>query len=99
MSEVLVLTVHALRHGFSICGFPEEREQSTDLLPINWPKGHRWVYTYAREKITCPGCRQALGLPLTEEPVRAIEGAGAQRSEAARCWWRTPHCLKRSRSR
>lgn len=53
--------VHALHYGLARCGLPG--------LPTAWPEGHRWVYIHQRELITCLDCRQALGLPLTDDPV------------------------------
>lgn len=29
-------TIHILHHGFPLCGF-------TEVLPGDWPEGHRWV--------------------------------------------------------
>ncbi len=42
--------VHALWHGFALCGF-------SGRVPYYWPEGHFWVGPDDTENITCASCK------------------------------------------
>ncbi len=54
-AERKVFTVHALRNGYSACGF------GMPSTPVNWPEGHMWTGSDERSKVTCRKCLEALG--------------------------------------
>lgn len=46
-------TTHILRHGYPLCAF-------SDLVPRDWPEGHRWVGLEDRKDATCARCLEVL---------------------------------------